>query len=35
MAETDQSAFAAWSPILVILLHKFESNTVPGSGPGS
>ena len=24
----------AGSPISIILLHKFESNTVPGSGPG-
>ena len=23
------------SPISIILSHKFESNTVPGSGPGS
>ena len=25
----------AGSPISIILSHKFESNTVPGSGPGS
>ena len=25
----------AGSPISIILSHKFESNTVPGSGPGT
>ena len=25
----------AGSPISIILSHKFESNTVPGFGPGS
>ena len=29
------AVFCAGSPISIILSHKFESNTVPGSGPGS
>ena len=28
-------AVFAESPISIILSHKFESNTVPGTGPGS